>query len=208
MSQVRLADRRVITWRDIRMESTTQRRSSGRSVSRARVVATRAAAFLGAAVLVMSSTPSVLAGGPDHFGPFENSSTSVGSTCDGFDVLIESSGTDEFTVWTDANGDVVKILYRARYPHDVLTNMTTNESIVVRGEFQETLERIAGTDVFGKTITGFRYMVNKPGTGVIVRDVGRIVYGDLAQTILLWEAGKHELVFDSDIDKVFCAALA
>ena len=32
---------------------------------------------------------------------------------------------------------------------------------------------------FTKTITGFRYLVDELGTGVTIRDVGRIVYGDL-----------------------------
>ncbi|HEX8939817.1 MAG TPA: hypothetical protein VF763_06600 [Candidatus Limnocylindrales bacterium] len=59
-----------------------------------------------------------------------------------------------------------------------------------------------------KTITGFRYMVTEPGTGVTIRDVGRIVYGDLEQTVELWAAGKHDLVYESQFDGVFCAALS
>ncbi|HEX8938798.1 MAG TPA: hypothetical protein VF763_01435 [Candidatus Limnocylindrales bacterium] len=67
---------------------------------------------------------------------------------------------------------------------------------------------MAGTDAFTKTTMGFRYMVTEPGTGVTIRDVGRIVYGDLEQTVELWAAGKHDLVYDSQFDGVFCAALA
>ena len=37
------------------------------------------------------------------------------------------------------------------------------------------------TDTWTKTITGHRYFVNEPGSGVTVRDVGRIQYGDLEQ---------------------------
>jgi hypothetical protein len=59
-----------------------------------------------------------------------------------------------------------------------------------------------------KTITGFRYMVNKPGIGATVRDVGRITYGDVEQTIVLWEAGEHDFALDEAIEPTFCAALA
>jgi hypothetical protein len=148
------------------------------------------------------------AAGPERFGPFEVEYSFVGFNCDGFDVLIEGAGTDEFVVWSDAAGEVERIVYRARYPHDTLTNLSTGRSIVVRGEFQETIVPDPSTGDFIKTITGFRYLVNEPGAGVTVRDVGRITYGDLEQTIVLWEAGHHDLAFDAQIEAAFCGALA
>jgi hypothetical protein len=80
-------------------------------------------------------------------------------------------------------------------------------SVVVRGEFSEFMERIPGTDEFTKTVVGHRYMVTEPGLGVTVRDVGRITYGDLEQTIVLWQAGKHDLALDAETEPTFCAAL-
>ena len=148
------------------------------------------------------------AGGPERFGPFEVEYSFVGFNCDGFDVLIEGAGTDEFIVWSDAAGEVERIVYRARYPHDTLTNLSTGRSIVNRGEFQETIVPDPSTGDYIKTITGYRYLVNEPGSGVTVRDVGRITYGDLAQTIVLWEAGHHDLAFDAQIEEAFCGALA
>jgi hypothetical protein len=148
------------------------------------------------------------AGGPLHFGPFANSYSFIGFNCDGFDIQIEGAGTDSFTVFRDDAGDVTKVLDRARYPHDTLTNTVTGKSIVVRGEFQEFVERIPGTDDYMKTITGFRYLVNEPGIGVSIRDVGRITYGDLEQTIVLWQAGEHDLALDAAFEPTFCAALA
>jgi len=59
--------------------------------------------------------------------------------CDGFDVLIEGAGTYSLTVFFDDAGQVTKVLRRARYPHDTLTNMVTGKSIVVRGEYQRPL---------------------------------------------------------------------
>ena len=104
------------------------------------------------------------AGGPERFGPFEVEYSFVGFNCDGFDVLIEGAGTDEFVVWSDAAGDVEKIVYRARYPYDTLTNLSTGRSIVNRGEFQETIVPDPSTGDYIKTITGFRYLVNEPGS--------------------------------------------
>ncbi len=150
----------------------------------------------------------VMAGGPDHQGPFVNEYSFIGFGCGSFDVLIEGAGTDEFTIWTDASGEVERVLYRARYPHDTLTNTVTGRSIVVRAAFEERIVRIPGTDEYTKTITGFRYLVNEPGAGVTIRDVGRIVYGDLDQSIVLWQAGEHNLALDDQFEALFCAALA
>jgi hypothetical protein len=146
-------------------------------------------------------------GGPQHFGPFEDVYSFIGFECDGFDILIEGAATTSFTVWFDANDDVDRLLQRTRAPHDTLTNTETGKSIVVRGEFQEHVDHIAGTDMWQKTVTGFRYMVNVPGEGLTFRDVGRITYGDLAQTIVLAESGHHDLAFDADFQAIFCGAL-
>ena len=132
------------------------------------------------APLMLAASP-VSASAPVQFGPFTSTYSFIGFNCDGFDILIEGSGTDRFTVFFDASGGVTKVVDYARYPHDVLTNTVTGRSIVVRGEWQETRKPIPGTNQFTETITGFRYMVNEPGVGATIRDVGRIVYGDLGR---------------------------
>jgi hypothetical protein len=168
----------------------------------------RTAAFVAGLLGAVLMTGTVAgAGAPERFGPFVQEYSFVGFSCDGFDIMIEGAGTDEFTIWFDDTGEVARVLYRARYPHDTLTNLTTGASIVVRGEFQETIVRDPGTGDFTKSITGFRYLVNEPGTGITVRDVGRISYGDLEQTIVTWQAGKHDLALDAQIWEAFCAAL-
>ena len=131
----------------------------------------------------------------------------IGFECDGFDIRIEGAATTSFTVWFDANGDVDRLLQRSRAPHDTLTNTVTGKSIVVRGEFKEHVDHIAGTDMWEKTVTGFRYLVNVPGVGLTIRDVGRITYGDLEQTIVLAESGHHDLAYDADFQDIFCGAL-
>jgi hypothetical protein len=147
--------------------------------------------------------PSAFAAGPEHFGPF-----TFNDTMDFPDFCAEagrpmhvqwhSEGWSAYTVWTDENGNVTKILDRERVSLDRITNLDTGRQIVGHAEFQEILEPIPGTDEFTRTITGFRYFFNEPGAGVIARDVGRIVYGDLEQTIALWQAGKHDFVYDQD----------
>jgi hypothetical protein len=79
---------------------------------------------------------------------------------------------------------------------------------VVRGEFDETMVPIPGTDEATKTITGFRYLVTEPGVGVTIADVGRITYGDFEQTILLWEAGRHDAVTDEAVGQAICDRLS
>lgn len=173
-----------------------------------RLVAAVATVVLSGLVL----TPAALAAEPIHDGPYTWDETIyIPDFCAeaglALNVRLDTHGTESYTVWADDNGDVSKVIYRVRAPSDVFTNLDTGRTMVVRGEFQEIIERVPGTDEFTKTITGFRYMINEPGIGVRVQEVGRIVYGDLEQTILLWEAGKHDLVFDEDFG-VFCDILA
>jgi hypothetical protein len=49
--------------------------------------------------------------------------------------------------------------------------------------------------------------VNEPGSGVTIRDVGRIQYGDLDQLVLLWQAGKHDVEYDANLQSLFCDRL-
>jgi hypothetical protein len=156
--------------------------------------------------------PSALAAGPVHIGPFTWSETihfpdfcaEAGTP---MDVQLETHGWQAFTLWADENGVVQKAIDRERAPYDVFTNLETGRQMVVRGEFQEIIERVPGTDEYTKTITGFRYLIGEPGVGIEVQEVGRIVYADLQQTLATWEAGKHDLVYDMDFG-VFCEILS
>jgi hypothetical protein len=111
-------------------------------------------------------------------------------------------------VFYDDQGQVDRVIERVVAPDDVLTNTVTGESIVNRGEFTHFYERNPGTDTFKVAITGFRYFVNRAGEGVVLRDVGRIVYATQFQEDVLFSAGAHQLAYDPDIEPAFCAALA
>ena len=78
------------------------------------------------AVVVLSGTvlaPGARAAGPDHFGPFAWSDTIYFSCGTDFDVRLDTQGTESFTIWSDDNGDVDRVLYRVRAPRDVFTNL-------------------------------------------------------------------------------------
>lgn len=57
-------------------------------------------------------------------------------------------------------------------------------------------------------MTGFRYLVNEPGEGVAIRDVGRIVYDNLDESSWRDLAGQHDLADAMLIGPTFCGAIA
>jgi hypothetical protein len=140
-------------------------------------------------------------------GPFH-----VGERCsedgDGFDVLAEGEVTDEFTIFVDSASEITRVVYRAQYPEETLTNTVTGKTIVDRGHFTTFFEPISGTGEFTYTTVGASYLVNEPGEGLTIRNVGRITYADLAHTIVLWQAGKHDLAPAAELQQTFCDALA
>jgi hypothetical protein len=159
-------------------------------------------------VAALVSATGANAGAPLQLGPFTTSYDDIGMNCSGLDIRIHGAETVSVTVFWNSDGSIARVVRYDSAPHDVLTNLVTGRSIVVRAEFVETMTPIPGTDEAAKTVDGFRYLVNEPGKGATIRDVGRISYGDLEQTILLSEAGEHDLALDSEIDPTFCAALA
>ncbi len=155
----------------------------------------------------MLAAAPVNATAPERFGPNTFEGTFIGFNCDGFDIEIAGGGTERVTVFFDASDNVNRIAYYGRFPHDVLTNTVTGRSIVVRGEFQEFIEPIPGSDNFTKTIVGFRYMINEPGLGATIRDVGRISYAEVEQLHATFQAGEHDLALDEALWGTFCGAL-
>jgi len=162
----------------------------------------RLLAALGLVAATSLSASPLRAAAPLVFGPFHSTGSFIGSEC-GFDVRIDFDVTETFTVFLDDDGEPAKTIYRVRAPRDIFTKVETGESVAVRGIFQESIERIPGTDQYTKEISGFRYLVNQPGQGVMIQEVGRVIYGDLDQTTVLFQAGKHQLLFEEDF-ALFC----
>lgn len=76
----------------------------------------------------------------------------------------------------------------------------------VRGGAGGTPPRIDGTDEFTHALVGFRFMGTSPGEGVVLQDIGRIVYSPDEEQILFL-AGQHN-VPDEGFEAELCAALS
>ena len=145
---------------------------------------------------------------PERFVEARDVSGTFTVDCGTFTASVSGSFSQRFTVFLDAEGEVIRFTEFVSAPADVWTNTSTGESIVVRGHFVQVATRIAGTDVFDRTVTGFRYMVNEPGEGVTTRDVGRIVYDDLTEQTWSSLAGQHDVADSALLEPTFCAAIA
>jgi hypothetical protein len=127
-------------------------------------------------------------------------------TCDGFVIDLATGGTEDFTVYVDDSGEVVKVLVRNRAT-DVFTNSVSGKTVVNRGVFQQLFVRIGDTDEFTHSLTGYRFMATSPGRGVVLQDVGRIEYvGDEEDIVFL--AGQHHVPDGPEAEEAFCAALS
>src|SRR4029450_1336784 len=157
-------------------------------------------------VLVALAAVAALAGpahaaGPLHLGPFHDQGAFT-VDCGDFEASVSGTVTTWFTIWTDDAGEITKFVMRVLAPADTWTNAATGASIVVRGEFVQTAERVPGTaDEWTVTITGHRYMVNEPGEGLILADVGRIVYGNLDEDVILSAAGRHDPALPQEVEQ-------
>jgi len=108
-------------------------------------------------------------------------------------------------VFFDGAGEVAKFVVHTAV-QDTLTNSVTGKTVVNRGVFTELFTRIDDSDEFTHVLVGHRFMGTSPGEGLVLQDVGRIVYSPGEEQIL-FVAGQHH-VPDPGGEAVFCAALA
>lgn len=167
-------------------------------------VAVGSALVAAAGALLPVSPASALA--PESFGPFTDT-YSFTVDCGDFVARVDGTSTFKETVYFDSSGDVTRWVQYIRAPSDVWTHTATGESIIVRGEFQQTYTPDVQADTVTVAIRGFRYLVNQPGSGVTVQEVGRIVYDGLDETTVVAMAGWHDLADPALIEPTFCAAL-
>lgn len=157
------------------------------------------------ASVVLTASPAA-AEAPDHFGPFTETGT-INVDCGDFDATITGTATRRATLFYDSDGAIIRVQEFVSAPRDVWENTETGARIVVRGQFKQTYNRVGDTDVFDVTITGFRYMVNEPGAGVTVQEVGRIVYSDFTEEDVVSMAGQHDLYDGRTVGPTFCDAI-
>jgi hypothetical protein len=155
-------------------------------------------AVLGFAVPA-SATP------PDRFSFPEEDADPHFLQCDGFEIALTTTGTENGTIFFDNSGEVIKVIVHHRV-RDVFTNSVTGKTVVNRGVFQETFTPIEGTDDFTATVTGFRFMGTFPGQGLVLQDVGR--FEETSDGEILFVAGQHDLLTEAAEPAVICAALS
>ena len=120
-------------------------------------------------------------------------------------ATFEDQFTDFFAAravrYFDAAGDPTRIVIHWEH-HSNDTNSATGLTLHEHGHFTETIDLMSGTD----TITGNEEIANRPGTGVVVQDAGKVV--DDADGNLVFFAGgrQHSEVLLGD--QVLCHALA
>ena len=162
--------------------------------------------LLATVVAALAFTASASATPPEMF-HFEDSGSEPGIVqCDEFAIDLETTSTVDVTVFFDDAGEVVRVLVRTRAT-DILTNSVTGKTVINRGVFEEIFTRIDDTDEFTHALVGFRFMGTSPGEGLVLQDVGRIVFSPDEEEILFL-AGQHKVPEGPEAEAVFCAALS
>jgi hypothetical protein len=158
--------------------------------------------------LALSLTPPASAGAPDHFTVARDEHSTFSIDCGDFVAEGEGTFSDRFTVYFDREGNVTRFTEFVSAPADVWTNPETGATITIRGHFTQHHERIPGTDDFNRTVTGFRYIVNQPGSGAVIQEVGRVTYDNLDETSWSFLAGQHDWVDQALIEPGICDLLS
>ena len=84
----------------------------------------------------------------------------------------------------DRDGSLVKVILHV-YHHSDDTNSVTGLTLHEHGHFTETVNLVTGTD----TVTGNLEIANRPSTGVVIQDVGRVVY-DFDGNLVFFAGGR------------------
>jgi hypothetical protein len=150
-------------------------------------------------VSVLASPAGASARTPEQFTVSFTSPGTVdcGTFQDQFTDFFDGAGTTYF----DSTGNPIRIVIHWEH-HSNDTNSVTGLTLHEHGHFTETIDLLAGTD----TITGNQEIMNRPGTGVVVQDVGKVVI-DADGNIVFFAGGrKHSEVLLGD--QVLCEALA
>jgi hypothetical protein len=118
---------------------------------------------------------------------------------------FEDQFTDFFTArgmtYFDRAGNPIRTVIHWEH-HSNDTNSVTGLTLHEHGHFTETIDLLSGTD----TITGNQEIANRPGTGVVVQDVGRVVYDANGNLIFFAGGRQHSEVLLGG--QVLCDALA
>jgi hypothetical protein len=137
----------------------------------------------------------------------------IGLQCEGQEVYISGSGREFMTRWHDAQGRATKTAVHLDYPADVFSLSPTGEgpSVTIRGHFNRHYDYLVPGDRTSRVMTevGAIYLVNEPGKGIVLQDVGSVTFapGEEFETITS-QHGVHQ-VYDDPwvVGRVVCDAL-
>jgi hypothetical protein len=161
--------------------------------------------FAVCSVAALASANAASATPPEKF-HFSESGTEVLLHCDGFDGILDTTGTFDGTAFFDKSGEPVKFIIRGRIT-ETTTNSVTGKTVVNRGVFQDFFRRIDGTDQFTHSVVGFDFQGKVDGRGpLVLRGVGRKVF-DPETGEIVFHAGQTNIPDGPEADAVFCAAL-
>jgi hypothetical protein len=157
-------------------------------------------AIAGVAATLLLAIPSAASAQP----PVRESASFTDSDfiqCDGFQDQFTDFFDAKAATYFDSAGNPIRIIVHWEH-HSNDTNSVTGLTLHEHGHFTETDDLLTGT----ATITGNQEIMNRPGSGVVVQDVGRVVF-DAAFNIVFFAGGrKHSEVLLGD--QVLCDALA
>jgi hypothetical protein len=137
----------------------------------------------------------------------------IGLQCEGQEVYISGSGREFMTRWHDDEGRATKTVVHLDYPADVFSLSPTGEgpSVTIRGHFNRHYDYLVPGDRTSRVMTevGAIYLVNEPGKGIVLQDVGSVTFapGEEFETITS-QHGVHQ-VYDDPwvVGRVVCDAL-
>lgn len=140
-------------------------------------------------------------------GSFSNSdmNADTGLSCGSFQILETATATIGFTMFYNQAGNVTQTLFHFRLV-GTLSNSVTGTSVSEEDVFNETTTFATPADfsTVTVTITGADFKVTLPGSGIILQDVGRVVFA--AGGTIIFEGGPHQAL-NNQLQQL-CAALS
>ena len=129
----------------------------------------------------------------------------TGVSCGSFQVLLNGTFTVRFTLFYNQAGNGTQGVFHVREV-GTLSNSVTGQSVPFEESVTETLTFATPGDLSTVTVTdtGQVIKVTLPGSGLILHDVGRVVFAP--DGTITFEGGPHQLLHDQ-VQKL-CAALS
>ncbi len=129
----------------------------------------------------------------------------IGVSCGSFQVLQNGTFTIRFTIFYNQAGNATQAVFHIREV-GMLSNSVTGKSVPFEEHYTFTITFATPADFSSATATatGQVYTVTLPGSGLILHDVGKIVFAP--DGTITFEGGPHQL--EGNQVQNLCAALS